>query len=100
LIVDIELQRLRDGHGFLGQLLHIVGEAAMPMPLRRPADALSSFAQFRAGQGEDSMKFFRLTLIASIVSTSSQLTAQFKSDLALRRWRRRMLRAMRLRSRQ
>ena len=57
-------------------------------------------AQFRAGQWEESMKFFSLNLVASIVSTSTQLTAQLTSYLALCRWRRRMLRAMRSRSRQ
>jgi hypothetical protein len=67
---------------------------------KRPASLLSSIAQFRAWQWEDSMKFFRLTLITIITTASTQLMANLKSQRELRRWRRRMLRAMRSRSRQ
>lgn len=52
------------------------------------------------GKGEDSMKLLSLNLIAGIGATSTQLAAQLSSHVALCRWRRRMLRAMRTRSRQ
>jgi hypothetical protein len=51
-------------------------------------------------KGEDSMKVFGLNLIADIIFASTQLVAQLSSHVALCRWRRRMLRAMRARSRQ
>jgi hypothetical protein len=72
----------------------------VPIPFEWPADALSSIAQFRVRHWEDSMTFFRLRLIASIISASTQLAAQILSNVAVCRWRRRMLRAMRTRSRQ
>lgn len=46
------------------------------------------------------MKLFSLNLIAGIVAASTQLVTQLSSQLALCRWRRRMLRALRARSRQ
>jgi hypothetical protein len=46
------------------------------------------------------MKLISLNLIAGIGSASTQLVAQLSSHVALCRWRRRMLRAMRTRSRQ
>ena len=68
--------------------------------LKRPADALSAIAQFRAGQREEPMKLFSLIVIAGILSASARLKAYILSHLALMRWRRRLLNDMRSRSRQ